>query len=281
MLISLFTQFGALNSRPIFEGFAEGCRQLGFKVVENDINAEIFVIWSVLWHGRMKNNQEIWNLAKKTGKKIIVLEVGGLVRGKTWRVGLGHVNNLGNFWKTENFDFERPKKLGISLLPHQKTGKNILICGQHTKSEQWKCRPDPVTWLINLVNEIRIHTDRSIVFRPHPRDTEWTQNLPDLGIKIQNPQKIHGTYDDFDHERDFLSAWCVINPSSNTGIQAAIAGIPVFCDTDSLAYPVSNKNFENIISPTLPERENWLVRVCHTEWLVEEIRQGLPLARIL
>ena len=59
MKISLFTQFGALNSRPVFDAFSQGCQKHGLRVVENDTDAEIFVIWSVLWHGRMKANQKI------------------------------------------------------------------------------------------------------------------------------------------------------------------------------------------------------------------------------
>ena len=65
MKLSIFPQYGALNSRPVFAAFVTGSRKLGHTVVENSLDADCYVIWSVLWHGRMKNNQEIWKLAKK------------------------------------------------------------------------------------------------------------------------------------------------------------------------------------------------------------------------
>jgi hypothetical protein len=33
-------------------------------------------------------------------------------------------------------------------------------------------------------------------------------------------------------------------------------------------------------NPTLPNREEWFLKLCHTEWTVEEIAQGVPLARL-
>lgn len=281
MKISLFSQYGALNSQPVFDAFEQGARKIGMEVVRNHTSAEIYAIWSVLWHGRMKNNEEIWNLAKKQGKKLIVLEVGGLKRGTTWRVGLNHVNNLGNFCKNLDLDFDRPKKLGIFLKNREKRGEKILICGQHSLSEQWRYRPRPEIWLTELVTSIKKYSTREIVFRPHPRDAQWAKSLPNLGIKIRFPEKINGTYDDFDHDKDFDDAWCVINPSSNTGIQAAINGIPVLTDEDSLAYPVSFKDLSKIENCSLPDRNKWIVEVCHMEWLIDELKNGLPLAKIL
>lgn len=280
MKFAIFPEFGALNSRPVFQSFRRGAEFLGHTVVEHDLNADVFVIWSVLWHGRMIQNREIWKIAKNLGKKILILEVGGLVRGTTWRIGLGHINNLGFFGNDYNLDLQRSEKLGIFLKNWKKSGDNILICGQHTKSEQWVNRGEPEDWLKNLVLEIKKYSDRKIVFRPHPRDTAWCQKTENLGISIKIPQKISGTYDDFDHELDFHQAWCVVSPSSNSGILSAVQGIPVFSDPDSLAYSISTKNFENIESPDNPDRSTWLERICHTEWTLSEIEQGIPISRI-
>lgn len=280
MKLSIFPSYGAMNSVPVFAAFSKGAKKLGHTVVEHDLTADVFVIWSVLWHGRMQQNQELWNYAKIHGKKILVLEVGCLVRGVSWRVGLGHINNLGFFGNEENLNLSRSKKFEISLKDWRKNGEHVLICGQHTKSEQWMQRPSPEVWLKNLVDSIKIHTDRKIIFRPHPRDFAWCQKIENFGIFVKIPQKIAGTYDDFDHDSDFNNAWCVVNPSSNTGILAAIAGIPVFCDSDSLAYPVSTKNIEKIETPETPDRTEWLEKICHTEWTIEEIEDGIPLARI-
>lgn len=280
MRLAIFPRFGALNSVPVFTAFSRGAVRLGHEVVEHDLNADAYVIWSVLWNGRMQPNQEIWQTAKRLGKPVIVLEVGGLIRGTTWRIGLNHINANGYFGNDKNLENGRSKKLGIFLKEWRTTGKNIVICGQHTKSEQWRAQPAPEKWLHALVENIKNFTDRKIIFRPHPRDFDWCQKIGKIAAEIHIPQKIAGTYDDFDHHADFSSAHCVVNLSGNTGILAAISGIPVFSSPDSLAYSISTKNFEKIEDPERPDRSQWLEKICHTEWTIEELEQGIPLSRI-
>lgn len=280
MQFSLFRQNGAQNSGKIFDAVEAGLKKIGFSVVNNDLSADVYVIWSVLWHGRMENNKKIWKSAKIINKPLLIIEVGGLKRGITWRLGLNHINNLGNFYTVESFDQDRPKKLGIILGKRQEKGENILICGQNTKSLQWEHRQPFQIWLTNLVNEIRTVTDRRIVFRPHPRDYNSTAFLTKLGVEISNPVKIPETYDDFNLDADLKSSFCVVSPCSNPGITAAIAGIPVYTDSDSLAYPVSIKNIKSLENPILPDRSDWLIKLTHTEWTVGELETGVPFSRI-
>ena len=53
MKISLWTKYGALNSQPVFEAFRQGAQRLGYNCRENVTSADVDVIWSVLWRGRM------------------------------------------------------------------------------------------------------------------------------------------------------------------------------------------------------------------------------------
>lgn len=279
--ISIFNQYGALNSKPVFEAFVHGAKSLGHTVKFHDFSADYFVIWSVLWHGRMSANYEIWCQAKRLGKKVIVLEVGCLVRGTTWRVGLNHINNLGTFYNNTNIDYDRSKKLGLQLKPWTMSGTSILICGQHTKSEQWRDRPSADIWLKNTVTEVKKFTNRPIIFRPHPRDYAWATNFKLKDVIVKIPKKLNSTYDDFDFDNDLNSAWAVVNPSSNTGILSVINGVPAYVDHDSLAAPVGNLELSNIdTEPSRPLREEWFEKLCHTEWTIDEITQGLPIIRL-
>jgi hypothetical protein len=72
----------------------------------------------------------------------------------------------------------------------------------------------------------------------------------------------------------------VINHNSGPAVQAAINGVPVVCDPSSLAGELSEK-LENIESPVLPNRDEWFLKLCHTEWSVDEIARGIPLQRLL
>ena len=98
---NLHERFGALNSRPVFDAFHAGANALGHDVVV-DGDDGIDVIWSVLWNGRMAGNQTIWQQNIEQGKPTIVLEVGGIVRGTTWKVGLNGINRDGYFGPSSN-----------------------------------------------------------------------------------------------------------------------------------------------------------------------------------
>lgn len=278
MKFSLFPNHGALNSKPVFEAFAQGIKNLGHEVVLHNLNADYYVIWSVLWQGRMRGNQEIWNIAKKSKKPVIILEVGTLIRGTTWKIGLNHINALGYNFENFNIDYGRSKKLGLSLKPWKKTGQNIVIFGQHSQSEQWSTRPPVNDWLKNIVVEIKKHSNRPIVYRPHPRD-RFFQKIEDFSTSI--PVKIPNSHDVYNHEHELSNAWLAINACSGTGVQAAIEGTPVFVEKDSLAWPVSIETLQNIESPPLPDRTVWFEKICNTEWTIEEIVSGAPLINFI
>lgn len=281
MKLSIFPRYGALNSKSVFEAFVLGAKKLGHEVVEHDLSADVYVIWSILWHGRMKQNKQVWDTARSLGKNVIVLEVGGLSRGQTWKVGINGINNLAYFGNDCDLIPDRSKKLGIFLKPWTMSGEHILICGQHSQSEQWSLRESSENWALSVINNIRQYSQRPIILRPHPRDYLWAQKIQRSGLTIKLPKQIPGTYDDFDFEQDLTSAWAVVNPCSNTGIQSVIHGVPSFVDQDSLALPVANTDFSQIETPLRPNRECWLESLCHTEWTESEIAQGIPLSRIL
>ena len=275
MKFNLRRQFGALNSSPVFDAFHAGAVALGHDFLTN-INDGIDVIWSVLWHGRMAGNQAIWQRNVQQGKPTIVLEVGGIKRGTTWKAGLNGINRDGDYLPSGN-DSTRAGLLGLDLKPWRTKGKFILICGQHDKSLQWQNMPRMSNWLLDTIKTIQKHTDRSIVFRPHPRCP-----LPDIEREFKNvyrqvPNKLAGTYDDFDMKFDNIHA--TVSYSSNPGIHSIINGVPAFVGTSSLAYDVGNDIdfLEDIEEPHMGARQHWLNDYVHTEWTVEEISQGLPL----
>ena len=272
MRFRLYREYGAQNSRPVFDALEEGLKSLGHEIVTH--NEDIPVIWSVLWSGRMRNNRTIYQNAVQQNKPVLIIEVGNLKRNETWRLSLNHINGLGDFQNIDNLDISRPQKLGVSLknAPEIHRGEILIAC-QHAESLQWSGMPTLAKWCENTINKIREYTNRRIIVRPHPR-SPFSFNMP--GIIVDKPQRVPNTYDDFNM---FYNYHCVINYNAGPAVQAAIHGIPVLCDSSSLAAPLSIK-WEEIETPYLPDREEWFVKLCHTEWTVDEIRQGVPLARL-
>lgn len=272
MKFSLWTNYGARNSVPVFRAFADSLLAAGHEVVYNQTGADRDVIWSVLWKGRMQPNKFIFK-----PQHTIVLEVGGISRGETWKVGIGGINREAYFGPTGNTD-DRVQQLGLELTPWSlNENGDIIICCQNPFSRQWQGYPPITGWVDNTINELRKYTDRRIVVRPHPRaKLQGLRNLPNTIIK--EPVQIPETYDDFDFNT--TGAWAVVNLSSNPATQAAINGIPVFVDENSLAYDVGNTDFSKIENPAMPDRQQWLNDIAYTEWTVDEIEAGLPLQRL-
>ena len=126
---------GALNSAPVFAALEQGIKNTGFSVV--DSGQDVDVIWSVLWHGRMQANQLIYNQCRAKRKPVMIIEVGNLIRGTTWRISLDHIHGLGIFGNSENLDQARPKTLGVELKPVDDDRNNkILIACQHERCLQ-------------------------------------------------------------------------------------------------------------------------------------------------
>lgn len=273
MNFKLYREYGALNSVPIFNAFEQGLKNLGYRTV--DKNEDVAVIWSVLWAGRMLGNSLVYNSCRHSGKPVIIIEVGNLIRNKTWRVSLNHVNSLGFFGNTENIDLDRPSKLGVSLKdPKFQRRSEILIAAQHQQSLQWDGQPPMSEWAVRTLKEIRKYSNRKVILRPHPRSRF---NLVHSDIQIETPIQLPGSYDDFDIDYNYH---CVINHNSGPAVQAAIDGVPIICDSSSLAGKISSR-FKDIEHIQLPDRTQWFLELCHTEWTVEEISQGIPLSRLL
>lgn len=279
MKFSLWTQYGAGNSKEVFDSFAHSLVAAGHTVVWNDPVCDVDVIWSVLFAGRMAQNKAIWqrNLAKS--KPTVVLEVGGISRGKTWKVGLNGINRDA-YWGDSGNDDSRVSLLGLEVKPWRNNGEYILICGQHDKSLQWHNMPKMSVWVMSTITEIQKHTDRPIIFRPHPRCTLPSIEHEFKNVRRQTPKQTPGSYDDFDI--DYSNVYATVSYSSNPGIHSVLEGVPTFVSPSSLAYDVGNDIdfFHDIEAPLTPDRQQWLNDYAWTEFTVEEISQGLPLKRL-
>jgi hypothetical protein len=280
MKFSLWTQYGALNSRPVFDAFGESLRNSGHTVLLNTFDADVHVIWSVLWNGRMAQNKKVWDRAKAENKNVIVLEVGGIKRGTTWKVGLNGINRDAYFGPDMGDDSERSNLLKLKIKPWRKLGDYILICGQHDKSLQWQNMPRMSNWVIDTISEIRKHTKRPIVFRPHPRCPLPAIEHEFKNVTRQQPQQTPGSYDDFDI--DYSRVYATVSYSSNPGIHSVLNGVPAFVGPASLAYDAANDIdfLHDINDPLMPDRQAWLNNYAWTEFTVEEIAQGIPLNRL-
>tara|TARA_E500000178_G_C16980761_1_gene735675 strand:+ start:500 stop:1354 length:855 start_codon:yes stop_codon:yes gene_type:complete len=243
-------------------------------VVENSMDADAALIWSVLWYGKMSANKRVWDHYRAQDKPVIVIEVGGLIRNTTWKLGINGINRDADFALEEYMPDDRVKKLGIMLQPWRQEGEYVLVCGQHGHSEQWRNMPDMDTYYRNTITEIRMHTDKPIVVRSHPRYREslhWACDMQwykDNNVTWNIPKHIQQTYDSFDLEYMLKHTHFCVSHSSNAGLTSIINGVPAVVSESSLAWDVSTSMGQWL---SKPERHYWLNKLCYIEWYADEI----------
>ena len=242
---------------------------------DRNADADAALIWSVLWFGKMSGNKQVWDKYRAQGKPVIVIEVGGLIRNGTWKLGINGVNRDADFALDVGVNPDRVKHLGIEKLPWVIEDKPyILVCGQHAHSLQWENMPDMDTYFRNTVEEIRQWSSKPIVLRAHPRyrervhfpiaDEQWYK---DQGCEWQIAKKVQETYDSFDLEDQLKETNLTVSYSSNAGVNSIIQGIPAVVSKHSLAYEMTSTYKETMCA----RRENWLIKMCNIEWLPDEI----------
>jgi len=280
MRLEVWTEYGPQNSKPIFDAFIKSLQDAGDTVYLNkSANADVAVIWSVLWRGRMEQYQRIWREYRNNGKPVIVIEVGGLRRNQSFKIGINGINRDADFANQE-YDDKRWPLFKHELCPWNPTGDIIVICGQHDASEQWKGLPKMENWIVQQITEIRKYTTRPILVRPHPRNQISFDPKKFDNVKIRMPKRDYRTYDDTDFKRTLERTWAVVNHSSNPAMEAVIKGIPVFVSESSLCHVVGNTKLVDINTPAMPNRLSWANWLSYTEWFKDEIEAGLPWKRI-
>lgn len=273
--LAFFPSQCALNSGPVIDALLRSARAQGITIQDNSMDADAVILWSVLWHGRMRANQQVYEHYRSRGRPVIIAEVGALRRNHTWKIAINNVNGLGYYGHERDLDPDRPRRLGLSIKHTLDRAPHVLIACQNSHSLQMYNVPDQVAWVRDQIQLIRQYSDRPIWVRPHPR-SPLNINFKAAGVEIQLPRKTPHTYDDFDLD---LACHAVVNINSGPGILAPLQGVPVIVDETSLARPVAI-SIKDIERPPEIDRQQWLIEISHTEYEIPELEQGLWLKRL-
>lgn len=260
MKVGVFTPFDQDElHHGVLSAFAEGVEESGddcfIEGVEVYKPCDVAVVFGVRKKAVpiSRHRGDIIDLHAKLDKPVIVIDSGYVKRDKYFMVGLNGLNGRANF-KNDYSPRDRWEKLGVTLAPW-KDGAHILVCGQipwdasvQDHNHEYWCS-ETVAWL-------KAATKRPVRFRPHPKISH--QKLPPL-------------------EDELKSAHAVVTFSSNSGVDAALAGVPVFAaDVGSMAWPVANKSIRLIDEPVRPPREQWAANLAYTQWTTDEMKEGKP-----
>lgn len=178
-------------------------------------------------------------------------------QGRTWYYGDHAFFDRGQFYRcaknayqfdglSGDDDPSRFRKFGITVQDWRRTGSHILLC---PNSAYFLQRFGAPNWIEDTLTVLRIHTDRSVKIR-------WKDDKRPI-------------------RRDFVDCWAVITFTSNAGVEAALAGIPVFATRACAALSMGWGDLSKIEQPVMPDgRDRWAARLANNQWSLSEMARG-------
>ena len=217
---------------------------------QHDNGADIVAMWSV-------RNRPAIELARQRGAAVVILEAGYIERTKYTSLSLGGgLNGRGRFVPAAD-NGERFNRLWSHHLKPWKSGNDYaLICGQV-----------PGDMAVEGVDLVRVYTDAASecralgfepVFRPHPKG----------GMNLPGVRSLDGTLQEAFDGAAFAITW-----NSNSGVDAALAGVPVVAlDEGSMVWEIAA---HEVCKPSAPDRSQWAADIAWKQWAVDEMASGL------
>jgi len=174
----------------------------------------------------------------------------------------------------DKIDPQRWKKisqdLNIKIESEKTNGNHILVCLQ--RHGGWSMGSIDINyWIKKIIAVIRLHSNRPIVLRPHPKDNN--SNVYLKKIKLDNTIKISQNRS---IDEDLKNAQCVVNHNSSSIVGAIIKGYPAFITDpkNSQCAEVANTDFSKIDNPQHFDRQRWLERISQFHWKFSELEDG-------
>jgi hypothetical protein len=166
------------------------------------------------------------------------------------------------------------QEMGIHVKAWRSVGNHILLCLQ--RNGGWSMGNISVTdWATSTIAQLRRHTDRPIVIRPHPGDKRAVEYMKQF---LANNQLKNVTVGDSADSlvRNLKHCWAAVAHNSSPTVGAAIEGIPIFL-TDparSQCRDIANTDLSQIENPLMPDRTAWLHRISQFHWSHADLTSG-------
>lgn len=241
------------------DAFCKGLRAAGYDVQPQHAIGEgkpgqVLVIWN-----RYGGLHETATRFERNGGTVLVAENGFMANDRFNRTryaiarsghngqGVWHVGGV------ERFD-----ALGLEIKPWRTTGTHILVTPSRSFGKPGHLMPGD--WAVKTCAQLARLTARPVRVREHPGENRPKRTLAD----------------------DLRDCWAMVTWYSSTGIDALLAGVPVFYAAPNWVAQRSGVPFKQVQDPVLLEHppllDRWpgLTDVAWAQWHVDEIATGRP-----
>lgn len=249
-------------STPIEEAFAAGLARHGITPEHRGRGqwrkSDLAVIWA-------HQDEKLFQIQRESGAHYLVMERGYIGdihnRRKYTSLGFDGLNGRARF--PEPRDPDRWRRL-MQLHPWRIGGDYVLVMGQ-VRGDAAVAGVDLEGWYEATARRIAMASGLPVRFRPHPQSVERYEVRD-----VPGTERSTGTL-----EQALDGAAAVATYSSNSGVDAVLAGVPVWaCDEGSMVKSIAGRDLDEM--PPRPDRTEWANRIAHAQWENEtEIAGGV------
>lgn len=221
-----------------------------------------------VFYGFDRQLQRVFNSYRSANKTVVFVDLGYLGRTDGGRFSGYHKVSVNSrhptaYFQKQPHDSSRLDRFGINVKDWRQ-GTPILIAGMSAKAAL-ASGFEPQQWETMAIATIRRRTDRPIIYRPKP---SWLGATPIPGSLFAHSRS--------DIVESLNDCYAVVTHHSNVGIDALIAGVPVFC-SEGVASPLALSDLTKIEMPRRDgDRHQLLCDLSYCQWTIGEMIQGLP-----
>lgn len=233
----------------------------GFHGVRKDVDGLVLF-------GIGGESKQVWDAYREAGKKVIFIDK-GYSRSPFLRVSVNEFQPL-DFIKKGKCQDDRFNRLHTKLAICRPRGEHILFDGASNKYCLWEGLGDWVEWGQRVVDKIREHTDRPIIYRPRPSHNEPTA--------VRGAELSTGPLID-----DLNRAAVVVSYGGNIGWDAVLLGLPHFALGNSCARQLSEVDWTRVGEPRIYSsylQKAWANNVAYCQYTLDEFRSGVAWAHV-
>lgn len=273
MKVAVYEMGGSGRSRILCQAMAAGITASGDHVIRRlgndytEVEADVAV-----FYGYIQPLRKAMADYRAAGKKVVYLDLGywgrelGGCRFGYHKIAVNDRHPTAYFQRRAHDD-----KRAAQLMPEtavrswKNTGQHIVLAGLSPKASEVEGFP-VYSWERRMIQELRLHTDRPIIYRPKPSDRS-AKPIEGTIFSDPNKQPLDAILKD---------AWAVVVLHSNVAVDAIQCGVPAFAKM-GVAAPLSLDDVSLIEQPSRPDgREQWVNDIAYCQWNVAEMEQGLP-----
>lgn len=247
--VTCYVQKHKHQSRVVLEAFAKGC---GGRVIEGVTELQP---GAAAFYGIMNETVPLYHAAKAAGKDVYYLDHGYFRADRFYRATKNADQYTGTERNPKHFAYKRWRGLGIEIKPWQMNeGGHVLVTLQSLMTFEARGE-DRAKWLEDVTTVLWAATHREIRVRDKPT--------------AKKPQPLS-------FAEDLAGAWALVARTSNTAVEALLAGIPAFVTHSCAALPCARTDLARIEDPFFPDdREDWAAALAGNQWTLEEMAGGM------